>query len=103
VLTLVPVYTAQDVIRELSQGPWDHAFDQTHQDALVAMIGGWVAARVTVADFRVLAQYNAFSGSRMSARSLLGCDLPAVIAHATKMLQERDERLNMLREFQGAP
>ena len=61
----------------------------------------WAAAGVVLDDFVVLARYNDVSALKMSARVLVGCDLPSVIAHAHKSLRERDARLSMLKEFQG--
>jgi len=92
VLALVPPFSAAEVIRELSQGRWDTAFDRTHQDALSAMILVWVADRVTLADFALLREYSAISGQRMSARWLVGCDLAAEISKARRTLDLRDVR-----------
>jgi hypothetical protein len=89
VLTLVPAYTADDVIRELSQGRWDPAFDQSHRAALEALIPGW-SARVAMADFAVLREYSSISNVRLSARLLAGCDLPELLDRARRTLDWRD-------------
>jgi hypothetical protein len=92
VLALVPAFTAAEVIRELSQGKWDPAFDRTHQNALSALIPVWTAASVTLADIALLREYSAISGQRMSARWLAGCDMVAEVSKARRTLDLRDVR-----------
>jgi len=90
--TLVPPYSATQVLNELAQGPWDKSLDSGCQEAVGAMIPGWASSGVTGADFRVLAEYNAHTNRRWNARFLLGCDILAEIATAKKVLDWRDER-----------
>src|SRR5262249_34706040 len=96
VLTLVPPFTAAEVIRELSHGKWDPAFDRSHQNALSAMIPVWVADQVTLADIALLREYSAISGQRMSARWLVGCDLASEISKARRTLDLRDVRARVM-------
>lgn len=97
-LSLVPAYTAAQVIREMAQGLWDDQHDKTHQDALSAMIPVWVAGRVALDDFALLAQFNAHSSRKWNARLLLGCDIAAELDVARRVLQWRDARAAMLRD-----
>jgi len=90
VLTLVPPYTAADVIRELATGNWDSSADRSHQDALSALTPRWVASGVTMADFAVLRQYSAISSQRLSARVLAGCDLAELLSKARRTVEWRD-------------
>lgn len=90
--TLVPPYSAAQVLHELAQGPWDRSLDSGYQDAVGALIPGWAAAGVVGADFRVLAEYNTHSSRRWNARVLMGCDLLAEISTAKKALDWRDVR-----------
>ncbi len=90
--TLVPPYSAVQVLHELAQGPWDRSLDSGCQEAVGAMIPTWVAAGIIGADFRVLAEYNAHSNRRWSARLLLGCDLVTEISTARKVLDWRAVR-----------
>jgi len=92
VLALVPPFTAAEIIRELSQGRWDPAFDRSHQNALSAMIPVWVADRVTMDDLALLREYSAISGQRLSARWLVGCDIVAEVSKARRTLDLRDVR-----------
>jgi hypothetical protein len=92
VLALVPPYTVQDILREMSKGNWDPAFDKGHQNALSAMIPTWVAAQVTLEDFAFLREYSQLSGPRMNARWLLGCDIAAEISRARRTVEWRDAR-----------
>lgn len=92
VLTLVPPYTVHDVIREMAQGNWDPSFDKSHQEALSAMIPAWVAARVTPDDLARLREYSVISGTRLSLRWLLGCDITMEVTRARRVVDWRDER-----------
>jgi len=92
-LTLVPPYTLADVLRELAQGLWDPQYDRTHQNALSALLAVWVAGRVTLDDFVVLAKYSVHSGVRMNARWLAGCDLAAEVSTARRVIEWRDVRM----------
>jgi hypothetical protein len=96
VLALVPPYSAEDVLRELSQGNWDPAFDRTHQNALSAMIPTWVAAQVGLVDIALLREYSQLSGPRMSVRWLLGCDITAEISRARRTIDWRDARAKVM-------
>jgi hypothetical protein len=96
VLSLVPPYTAAEVIREMAQGLWDPAFDRSHQNALSAMISVWGQQCITLADFAVLREYSALSGQRMSARWLVGCDIAAEISKARRTIDWRDERARVM-------
>jgi hypothetical protein len=98
VLTLVPAYTAGQVLRELALGLWDPACDRSHLEAVGAMIPGWAAAGVGLADFAVLAQYNAFKQRRWSARLLLGADLPTEVECARRTIDWRDAQTEALRQ-----
>jgi len=96
VLTLVPPampYTAEDVIRALALGSWDPAFDQSHQNAVGAMIPVWVSHGWGVADFTRLAEYNRHSGRTWNARTLVGCDMAAELTTARRVLDWRDARV----------
>jgi hypothetical protein len=98
---LVPPYGAAQVIRELAQpGPasWDGSCDKGYQEAVGAMIPRWTQHGVGLADFALLAEYNAHTSRRWSARMLLGCDLLAELECARKTLAWRDARVAMLRE-----
>ena len=99
-LVLVLPYTAAEVVAEMGRGPWDHAFDVTHQDALGVRLASWVASGITLEDFCVLAQYNQVSGVTMNARGLADADVMAKVVHARRVLAERQDRLDMLRDFQ---
>jgi hypothetical protein len=96
-LTLVPPYTVAQVFRELALGNWDPACDRSHQEAVGVMIPRWAASGVGLAEFALLAQYNAIQQRTWSARLLLGSDLPAEIACARKSLDWRDVQLTALR------
>lgn len=97
-LSLVPPFTAIQVLAELAAGLWDPAHDRAYQDALGAMIPRWVSLECGLDDFRVLGQYNAHIGRRWNARLLVGCDIQAEISTARRVLDWRDTRMNMLRE-----
>jgi hypothetical protein len=97
-LTLVPAYTAAQVLRELASGCWDPACDRSHQEAVGAMIPRWTAQGVGLADFTLLGQYNAHTNRRWSARLLLGSDLSAELECAKKTLAWRDARVASLRD-----
>jgi hypothetical protein len=90
VLTLVPPYHAGHVLKALAQGPWDGSSDRTHLEAVGAMIGAWAAAGVGVADFELLAEYNAHTQRKWSARALLGCDIAHELEVARKTIAWRD-------------
>jgi len=90
-LTLVPPYTAADVIRELASGNWDPASDRTHQNALSALIPGWVAAGITLADLAVLREYSVHARERLSASYLAGCsDMGSLMSKARRVIEWRD-------------
>ncbi len=97
VLALVPPYTVTDIIREMSRGLWDQAFDKSHQNALAAMIPFW-STRVTIEDFAALSEYSTISSTRLSARFLAGCDLPMEIERARRTLAWRDVRAQAMAE-----
>lgn len=101
VLTLVPAYTVDDVLREMRQGRYESNFDTTHLEALVERVQKWVAMRVPLDDFRVLAQATTVFGGVWNARRLAGCDLQTEAASARRTLAEREDKLNMLQEFKG--
>jgi hypothetical protein len=86
----------------MASGPWDRSYDESQHDALGAILNGWVASGLGLDDFRVLAQANAVFGRRGNARDLTGGDTPGMVAHARKLIQDREDRLAMLREFQRA-
>lgn len=92
VLTLVPPYTATQVIAEMAKGNWDPAFDFGCQDALGAMIPTWVAQGVTLESVTLLAEYSVHSQKRLSARWMLGCDMAAEVGVARRALEWRDVR-----------
>lgn len=92
VLTLVPPYTAGEVLAEMAKGNWDQSLDLGHQDAVGAMIPTWVALRITLDDLRVLAEYSAHEQKRLSARWLLGCDIAQEVSVARRVLEWRDAR-----------
>ncbi len=96
-LALVPPYTVTDIIREMSRGLWDQAFDKSHQNALAAMIPFW-STRVTIEDFAALSEYSTISSTRLSARFLAGCDLPMEIERARRTLAWRDVRAQAMAE-----
>jgi hypothetical protein len=99
VLTLVPPatpYTADDVIRALAVGPWDSSFDQSHQNAIGALIPLWVTKGRGLSDFARLADYNRHSGRVWSARVLAGCDLDRELDTANKALNWRDAQAAMM-------
>jgi len=89
-LTLVPPFTVGHVLKMLAEGPWDSALDRTCWEAVGAMIPGWVAAGVGLADFGVLADYNRHAQRKWNARALLGCDIAAEIALARRTMDWRD-------------
>jgi hypothetical protein len=97
-LTLVPPYAAAEVLRVMGGGKWDPAFDRSHQNALSALIPVWVAGRIALDDFRLLADYSRHSGTVMSARFLAGCDLVAEIQRARQVLDWRDVRMASMLE-----
>lgn len=95
VLTLVPQqapYTAADVYEVMAGGLWDPDFDKPLQIALGAMIAVWCGQGTTLDDFRVLSDYSRHSGQRRNARWLIGCDMPAEIGIARRVLAWRDVR-----------
>jgi hypothetical protein len=92
-LTLVPPYTAGDVLRVMAGGRWDASHDGTYRDAVGSLIAAWVAKRVALEDFQRLAEYTKHAQVTMSARYLVGCDLPAEIDRARKTLDWRDIRM----------
>ena len=101
VLTLVPPatpYTATEVLAELAKGPWDPAFDQTHQNAIGGLVPLWVTEGRGLSDFALLAEYNRHSNRIWNARALVGCDLTAELATAKRTLDWRDARMAMLRD-----
>ena len=91
-LSLVPPYTASQVLSELAKGIWDPAFDKSRQDALSALIPAWVAERVTLTDFTFLAEYSLIAQRRRDLRWLLGCDIVAEVSTARRTVEWRDER-----------
>lgn len=90
VLALVPPYTGPEVLGELAKGLWDPVFDKTHQNALCAMIPTWVAERVGLSDFAVLAEHSRLSHQKRNLRWLLGCDLAGEIHRAKLAVDWRD-------------
>lgn len=96
-LTLVPPYTAGQVLRELALGAWDPACDRSHLEAVGAMIPTWAAAGVGLTEFAVLAQYNATEQRRWSARHLLGCDIAAEVLQARRSTEWREVQIAALR------
>lgn len=97
-LSLVPPYTAGDVLVVMAKGPWDGQFDESLQNALGAMIQVWVRQRVSLDDFVVLADYSAHSRLTRSSRWLLGCDLMTEIRVARQSLDWRDARARAMAE-----
>jgi len=83
-------YTADDVIRAVASGPWDPAFNQSHQNAVGALIPLWVSHGWGVADFARLGEYNGHISRTWNARALVGCDLAAELATAHRVLDWRD-------------
>ena len=95
-LTLVPPgtpYTAEDVLRVMGEGPWDPSFDQTHQNAIGALIPLWVAQGWGLGDLARLSQYNRHSVRIWNARALVGCDLGSELETARKVLDWRDAQV----------
>ncbi len=97
-LTLVPPFTAAQVLRELASGNWDASCDKGYQEALGALIPRWTSQGVGLSDFAILAQYNAHTNRRWNARLLLGADLAAELECAKKTIAWRDARIAMLQE-----
>lgn len=91
-LTLVPPYSASDVLAELSKGIWDQQFDLSHQAALGAIIPTWVSLRVTLDDVKRLAEYSLHSRQSGNLRWLLGCDIVAEVSKARRLLDWRDAK-----------
>lgn len=96
-LTLVPAYTAGQVLRELATGHWDPAHDRSHLDAVGAMIPIWAAVGVGLTELALLAQYNAHVQRLWSARNLLGCDMREEISLARRSIEWRDTQIEALR------
>lgn len=103
-LTLVPEqapYTAEQVFAELRNGPWDQALEKPYREAVGALIRTWDALGVGVAQFAVLAQYNAISKRTWDARRLVGCDILAELSTAQRTVDMRAERQRILGEKLG--
>jgi hypothetical protein len=98
-LTLVPSYTLDDVLAVMAQGRWETTFAKTHQDALRARFALWLSQRLTLDDFRVLAQASREFGDVWDARALALADLPERVARARQRLQSRADRMALLDEF----
>lgn len=96
-LTLVPPYTAEQVLRELAAGCWDASCDRSHLEAVGALIPAWAALGVGLAEFALLAQHNAVEQRRWSARTLLGCDIQAELEIARRASDWREVREQSLR------
>jgi hypothetical protein len=95
-LTLVPPYSAGQVLEWLAQGNWDQCFDLAYQDALGALISRWASAGVSQDDWRVLAEFNTHSGRRWNARLLVGCDIHTEVSTARRTLDWRDTQARTL-------
>ena len=91
-LTLVPPYSANEVLAEMAKGNWDPAFDFGLQAALGAIIPSWSAQGVTLDDFKLLAEYSVHSQRRLNTRWMLGCDMVAEVGVARRSLEWRDVR-----------
>jgi hypothetical protein len=91
-LSLVPPYSAAEVLAEMAKGNWDPAFDFTLQPALGAMIPAWVAQGVGLADLALLAEHSVHSQRRLNVRWMLGCDMKAEVSTARRALEWRDVR-----------
>lgn len=99
-LAVVPDYGWPQVANALG-ACYDPAFDELHQEALDGVLPAWQACRVDLAGLALLGQTNATSSTRINAIWVVRnhTHVPDLIARAKKFLQDRDDRLAMLREF----
>lgn len=98
-LTLVPGYSVEDVVDVMRGGRWEDNFSKTHQDELRARFDVWLGQRVTLEDFRFLAQASREFGDAWDARVLATADIPDRIRRARRRASELEERMRMLDEF----